>query len=75
MDRPPLNVLKINLPCSTKSIFIAVKDPNQSLDEIIQNGIADLEKEGKIFEAHQLAELWKTHQIRVREAQKDESNS
>lgn len=63
MDESPINVLKINIPCSMKSIFIRVDDPNQSIDQIIQKAIVDLENQGKVFEAQQLAELWKTHNI------------
>lgn len=57
-------VLKVNIPLSNRAFFIRVTDPSQSLDSIIESGVAELRQQGRMEEAAQLEYLWRTHQIR-----------
>lgn len=55
-DSKEIMVLKINLPLANKSLFFRVSQPNQTIREILEQGIRDLEQDGKFFEAKQIAE-------------------
>jgi hypothetical protein len=50
-------VLKVNLPLANKSLFFRVTHPNHSISEIMEQGIEELRKEGKEFEANQVSEM------------------
>ena len=55
-DSKEILVLKVNLPLANKSLFFRVSQSNQTIREILEQGIRELEQEGRHFEAKQIAE-------------------
>ncbi len=56
-------ILKLNLPLAKEPFLIKVKDPNQTLSQILGDYIQELEQNGENIVAFQLRTLLKSHTL------------